>query len=322
MAGDKKVPQKKLDLCERLRGLFQKYNRLLLVTSENVNATQLLHIRHDLMNDCEMVFGKNSLMRRTIDELTATKPELAALKEELYNGVGLCFTNGPFVRVKEVIDANCVGSPAKVGAISPVDVTIPPMRTTMSPTQVSVLHALNIQSKIFKGTIEITSEKLLIKQGEKVGASEANLLGILGIQPFKYTLKIEKIYDNGKIWSPDILAISDNVLGAKFAAALRSVAGLSVGIGYVNQASAPHLVGAAFRNVAAIAVALDIPVKQIADIQALLSDPEAVAKLKAQAEAAAAAAPAGGGAAAAAEPAKKEEEAVVELAGGFDDLFG
>jgi large subunit ribosomal protein LP0 len=321
MSPDKKIPQKKLDLCDRLRALFRKYNRLLLVTSENVNATQLLHIRHDLINDCELVFGKNSLMRRAVDDLSTEIPELKALRDQLFHGVGLCFTNGPFVRVKEVIDANCVGSPAKVGAISPVDVTIPPMRTTMSPTQVSVLHALNIQSKIFKGTIEITSEKLLIKQGDKVGASEANLLGILGIQPFKYTLKIEKLYDKGNLYGPEILAISDAVLTSKFSAALRSVAGLSVAIGYVNQASAPHLVGAAFRNVAAIAVALDIPLKQIADIQALLSDPEAIAKLKKEAEEAAAAAVPTGGAAAAAEPAK-EEEAVVELAGGFDDLFG
>jgi large subunit ribosomal protein LP0 len=280
MSPDKKIPQKKLDLCDRLRGLFRKYNRLLLVTAENVNATQLLHIRHDLINDCELVFGKNSLMRRAVDDLTPEIPELKNLKDQLFKGVGLCFTNGPFARVKEVIDANCVGSPAKVGAISPVDVTIPPMRTTMSPTQVSVLHALNIQSKIFKGTIEITSEKLLIKQGDKVGASEANLLGILGIQPFKYTLKIEKLYDKGNLYSPEILAISDNVLASKFSAALRSIAGLSVSVGYVNQASAPHLVGAAFRNIAALAVALEIPVKQIADIQALLSDPEAIAKLK------------------------------------------
>jgi large subunit ribosomal protein LP0 len=193
------------------------------------------------------------------------------------------------------------------------------MRTTLPPTQVSVLHALNIQSKIFKGTIEITSEKVLIRVGDKVGASEANLLGLLGIMPFRYTLKIEKLYDHGNVYEPAILEISEQVLAGKFAAALRNVAGLSVAIGYVNQASAPHLVGAAFKNIASIAVALDVKLKQIADIQDILADPEALAKLAASK----ASGPAAGGAAAAApaEEAKKEEEEV-EMAGGFDDLFG
>jgi large subunit ribosomal protein LP0 len=316
---NKVIPEKKLAFCRRLKDLFTRYTRIVLVTAENVNATQLLHIRHDLGNDAQIVFGKNSLMERTARELGGP---LAELVPYLGGGVGLCFTNGPFQRVKDVIDANCVGSPAKVGAISPVDVTIPPMRTTLPPTQVSVLHALNIQSKIFKGTIEITSEKLLIKTGDKVGASEANLLGILGIQPFRYTLKIAHLYDSGHVYDPVILGISDAVLKAKFSGALRAVAGLSLGIGYPNRASAPHIVGAAFRQVAAVAIALDVRLPQIAAIQDLLADPEALAKLEAEKAQAAAAGAAAAPAAAAPEEAKKEEEAVVELAGGFDDLFG
>jgi len=184
----------------------------------------------------------------------------------------------------------------------------------MAPTQVSILHALNIQSKIFKGTIEITAEKLLIKEGARVNASEANLLQILGIQPFKYTLKIIKLYDNGNIYEPHILDISNEVLAGKFGDALKRVAGLSLSLGYANKASAPHLIGAAFKNIASIAVAVEIQMKQIADIQAILSDPEALKKAQAAAAAPAAGAPA--------EEPKKEEEEVVEMAGGFDDLFG
>jgi large subunit ribosomal protein LP0 len=315
---EKQVPEKKLEYVRRLKDLFGRYRRIVLVHADNVTATQLLHIRHDIGKDAEIVFGKNSLMNRAASEVGG---ELAALVPYLIGGVGLIFTNGSFNRIKEVIDANCVGSPAKVGAISPVDVTIPPMRTTLPPTQVSVLHALNIQSKIFKGTIEITSEKQLFKTGDKVGASEANLLALLGIQPFKYTLTIRNLYDSGRVYDPAILSISDATLAGKFVRALKNVAGLSVGIGYPNQASAPHLVGSAFKHVAAIAVALDIQLAQIKEIQALLADPDALAKLEAEKAATASTVAASAPAAAPAEV-KKEEETVVELAGGFDDLFG
>jgi len=311
---EKVVPPQKIEFCKRLTELFHKYHKVMLVSAENVAATQLLHIRHDLLGKAEIIFGKNSLMRRVVNDLKNDLPHIEQLHDLLYHGVGICFTNGSFSVVKEIIDKHCLGSPAKVGAISPCDVIIPPMRTTMAPTQVSILHALNIQSKIFKGTIEITAEKLLIKEGARVNASEANLLQILGIQPFKYTLKIIKLYDNGNIYEPHILEISNEVLASKFGDALKRVAGLSLAIGYANKASAPHLIGAAFKNVAAIAVAVDIQMKQIADLQALLADPEALKKAQA---AAAAAAPA-----AAAEEPKKEEEEVVEMAGGFDDLFG
>ncbi|KAK8892068.1 ribosomal protein P0 (A0) (L10E) [Tritrichomonas musculus] len=316
MHHEKVIPQKKLDFCDRLRDLFHKYHKLVLVSSENVNATQMLHIRHDLQGHAEIVFGKNSLMRRVAEELKKEVGHLEVIEPYLKRGVGLVFTNESFNKIKEIIDMHCVGSPAKVGAISPVDVIIPAMRTNMPPTQVSVLHALGIQSKIFKGTIEITAEKHLIHKGEKVGASEANLLSILGILPFMYTLKIEHLFDHGNLYDPAILDISDDVLSAKFSQALTNVAGLSLGIGYINQASAPHMVGAAFKDVASIAVAVDYQLKQIEDIQKLLSDPEALAKMQA---AQASAAPAAAEAPAA--EAKKEEEEV-EMAGGFDDLFG
>ena len=230
----------------------------------------MLKIRHDLEGQAEIVFGKNSLMRRVAEDVKSEIGHIEIIEPYLNHGIGLIFTNGSFNKIKEAIDQNCVGSPAKVGAISPVDVIIPPMRTNMPPNQVSVLHSIGIQSKIFKGTIEITSEKHLIHKGEKVQASEDNLLSILGILPFMYTLKIEHLFDNGKLYDPEILNINDDALFSKFSDALKNVTSLSLGIGYINQASAPHIVGNAFKNIASIAVSIDYKLDQIKDIQKIL----------------------------------------------------
>ena len=54
------------------------------------------------------------------------------------------------------------------------------------------MQALNIPTKINKGTVEITTDVQLIKIGEKVGASEATLLAKLGIKPFSYGLVIRQ----------------------------------------------------------------------------------------------------------------------------------
>ena len=257
MHHEKVIPQKKLDFCNKLEDLFKKYHKVVLVSSDNVNATQMLKIRHDLDGYAEIVFGKNSLMRRAAEKVKTEIGHIEIIEPYLHHGIGLIFTNGSFNKIKEAIDQNCVGSPAKVGAISPTDVIIPAMRTNMPPNQVSVLHALGIQSKIFKGTIEITAEKHLIRKGEKVQASEANLLSILGILPFKYTLKIENLFDHGTLYDPKILNINDDILFSKFSNALTNIASLSLAIGYINQVSAPHIVGNAFKNIASIAVSID-----------------------------------------------------------------
>jgi hypothetical protein len=86
-------------------------------------------------------------MRRAIKEYSKVNPKFAILEDHVKNGVGFIFTTQSFQMIKDTIDKHCIGSPAKVGAISPVDIIIPPMKTGIVPTQVGILHALGIQSK-------------------------------------------------------------------------------------------------------------------------------------------------------------------------------
>lgn len=63
---------------------------------------------------------------------------------------------------------------------------------------------------------ELQSEVHLIKVGEKVGASEAALLNMLGIKPFSYGLVVRQVYDSGTMFSPDVLDITTETLRANF----------------------------------------------------------------------------------------------------------
>merc|ERR1711864_14047 len=58
------------------------------------------------------------------------------------------------------------------------------------------------------GTIEIISDVALIKTGDKVGMSESTLLNMLKISPFTYGLIIQKVYDSGSVFDPEILDIT------------------------------------------------------------------------------------------------------------------
>ena len=207
-----------------------------------------------------------------------------------------------------------------VGAISPVDVAVPAGPTGCDPGQTSFFQVLQIPTKIVKGQIEITNLVNLIKKGDKVGSSEAALLQKLNIRPFSYGLVIDNVFDNGSIFSVNVLDIDQAYLLEKFSFALSRVAAISLQIGYPTQASLPHSIGNAFKALVAVTVNLDNYSFPKADpFKAFLADPSAFIS---------AAAPSGGGgdgnssaAAVSNAPPPPKEEEVDALDGGMD-MFG
>ena len=69
---------------------------------------------------------------------------------------------------------------------------------------------LNIPTKINKGTVEIVTPVELIMKGDKVGSSEAALLSKLAIRPFSYGLVVVSVYDNGSVFSPKVLDLTED----------------------------------------------------------------------------------------------------------------
>jgi Insertion domain in 60S ribosomal protein L10P/60s Acidic ribosomal protein len=127
----------------------------------------------------------------------------------------------------------------------------------MDPSQTSFFQALAIATKINKGTIEIVSDVHIIRAGDKVGASEAALLGKLGVKPFRYGLEVVKVFDNGSLFEPAVLEITDEDMEASVGAALANIAALCLATNYPTLASIPHSVINGYKNVLAIAIETD-----------------------------------------------------------------
>merc|ERR1711862_960851 len=157
--------------------------------------------------------------------------------------------------------------------------TVPAQNTGMGPEKTSFFQALNIPTKISRGTIEILNDVLLLKPGDKVGASEATLLNMLNVSPFTYGLVIENVYDSGTIFSPAILDITDDDIIAKFMSGVRNIATVSLAIGYPTAASAPHSIVNGFKNLLAIAVETDYSFPEAEQTKEYLKDPSKFAAL-------------------------------------------
>ena len=144
----------------------------------------------------------------------------------------------------------------------------------------------------------------IIKKEDKVGASEATLLNMLKIFPFSYGLIVLKVYDQGSVFDPAILDITDEDIKDKFMAGVANVAAVCLQIGYPTMASAPHSIANGMKNLLAIAAVTEITFKEAEQLKAFLADPSAFAVAAPAADTAAAAAPA----AAAKEESEEEED--------------
>jgi len=266
--------------------LFDEFPKCFIVNVDNVGSKQMQSIRMALRGHGTLLMGKNTMMRKAIRGHVENNPHLDKLLPYIKGNVGFVFTKDDLADVREKILKNRVAAPAKAGALAPVDVFIEAQNTGLGPEKTSFFQALSIPTKIARGTIEILNKVHLIKLDEKVGASEATLLNMLKISPFSYGLKILQVFDQGTVFDPSILDITDEDLMTTFMQGVRNIASLSLQIGYPTAASVPHSLMNGFKNVLSIAVATEIEFKEAEQTKAILADPEAFAA------AAAAAAPA------------------------------
>lgn len=296
---------KKEQYDAKLRSFLEEYDRAFLVHADNVGSKQFMDIRAGLRATSAVLMGKNTMMKRSIRlyvEETGDE-KWSNLLPYLVGNVGLIFTKGDLSEVREQIQSFKVGAPARVGLVAPVDVTVPAGNTGLDPSQTNFFQALNIPTKINKGTVEITADVQLVKTGEKVGASEATLLAKLGIKPFSYGLVIQQVFESGSLYSPSVLDITEDDLLSRVKTGLANITALSLATSYPTEVAVPHLVINGFKNVLAVAIGTAYSFPQADKIKEVLEHPELLA-----AATAAAAAPAAGAADTKEEAAPAEEE--------------
>jgi len=290
---------------EKLIRYLNEYEKILIVGADNVGSSQMQAIRIKLRGTGEVLMGKNTMIRKALKGHMSENPSLEKLLPLVRGNIGFVFTKGDLGVTRDICLANKVKAPAKAGALAPVDVKIPAQVTTMGPEKTSFFQALSITTKITRGTIEILNEVHIIKAGEKVGASEATLLNMMGYQPFSYGLEVLNVYDSGSIYGPEVLDIKPADLLKRFLEGVSTVASVSLAINYPTVASVPHSIANGFKNVLAVALATDISFKQAERAKEIAADPSKYAV--AAAPVAAAAAPA-----AAAKPAAPKKKTTSE----------
>jgi len=314
-AGQKRKERKKRYKA-KLEKAIQEFKNVLVVTVDNVGSFQMQKIRIALRGTAEILMGKNTLMRKVMREQIASNPKLEALLPQVRGNMGLIFTNGDLAKVRSTVTSNKVPAVAKSGTIAPTDVFVTAGPTGLDPGQTSFFQALNIFTKIARGSIEIVSDVHLIKKGDKVTSSAVALLGKLDIKPFFYGCVVKSVYENGSVYPVEILDITPEDLLGKFFGGVRRIAAIGLAIGYPTEASIGHNLANGFKKLLALSQTSGYKFKEADEFFSKAAAAPVVAEKKEEK-----AAPAGKK-----EDKKKVEEPVEEEeevgGGGFGGMFG
>ncbi|CAF1045190.1 unnamed protein product [Adineta steineri] len=246
----------------RLTQYLHEYPNVFVVGVDNVGSHQLQKIRVSLRDHAVILMGKNTMMRKIISDLTSKNVNLEKLLPHVSGNIGFVFTKEDLLTIRKKLLENKVAAPARAGAIAPVDVVIRAQVTSLGPERTNFFQALQILTRITRGTIEIINDVHLIKAGDKVGPSEATLLNMLNISPFSYGLVINQVYGSGSCIDPSILDIGPDQLRTKISQGIQRLAAFSLGINYLNEASAPHLILGESKRLLALATDTDVEFEQ------------------------------------------------------------
>eukprot|EP00158_Paraphelidium_tribonemae_P008959 Partr_v1_DN28735_c1_g1_i1_m62634 putative 60S acidic ribosomal protein len=247
----------------RVYKLLEDYNSILVCVVDNVGSNQMHQIRASLRGESIILLGKNTMIRKAIRTVLADNPKFEKLLPLIRGNVGFAFTNSDLKNVREKIVSNRVRAPAKAGAIAPVDVIVPAGNTGMEPGKTSFFQALGVPTKIARGTIEIVSDVHLVQKGTKVGPSEATLLNMLNISPFTYGLTVTTVYDNGTVFDPSVLDITNEVMLERVAASIQEIACLSLALHFPTVAAVPHLLINNYKDLVSVSLASDYCIENV-----------------------------------------------------------
>lgn len=219
-----------------------------------------------------------------INKIYKERPQLSIISDQLKLNIGLIFTNKDLNEIKDILDAGGREAPARVGSIAPDSVVIPPGPTGLDPKQTGFFQALSIQTKIVKAQIEIVNPVTIIKEGEKINASQSALLDKLKIRPFQYKMVIKNFLEGDKLVDAKVLSIKNDDIIAKFQKGASNLTALSLGSGYIIDTAAPHLVMNAFKNLASASLAINYEFDQLKALKSAAAATPAPAKAAAAAE--------------------------------------
>lgn len=255
----KKISEFKKNEVEDIKRLIKEYPIIGLVNMENLPAKQLQRMKKQLRGIIVLKVTKKRLIKIALDELKESIPGLEEIEKNLSGMAALMFTKENPFKLYKLLSKNKSNAPAKPGQTAPHDLYLNAGPTPFAPGPViGELGQLGIKTEVKEGKVAIKEDKLVVKNGEKITQKVADLLTKFGIEPMEISLNLVLAFENGVIFSKDVLSVDEKVYLNEIQKIHAQAMHLAIEIGYANKATISLLISKAYRSASGLADSLGI----------------------------------------------------------------
>jgi large subunit ribosomal protein L10 len=256
---------KKAQTVERVTELAKKYPVIAVTTLSKVRSTQLMAVRKALREHAEVYVVKNKLAILGLKNAGIKNAD--QLLSHLSGQNALIFSTYDPFKLFLTLDKSHVYLHARAGDKAPNDIIVPAGNTSLPAGPVlSEFREAGISTKIEGGSIWVNKDSVALKKGGEVTPKLASLLSKLNIKPIRAGLTIALAYEDGLIYSGDLVAIDLEKYRQSLVDAYTSARGLSILIGYVTKETAPEIIAKAYREAVSVAVEAGFVTKETAPL--------------------------------------------------------
>ena len=247
----------KFEEVENLKKLISSYPVIGIVGIRGIPASQMQEMRAKMRDKIILKVSKKSLIARALENGTKE------LTNYMEGEVAILASNlNPFKVFKEINEMR-MRVVAKGGEIASEDIIVKKGDTPFKPGPiVSELQKAGIPASIRGGKVVIDKTITLVKKGERISKEVANALARLDIRPIEIGLKVYAIFENGIIYTPDVLAVDVNKILEDMQNAKMNALALSIEIGYPTKENIEIILQKAYRNVYMLAIESNIYTKE------------------------------------------------------------
>ncbi len=239
---------------EEVRNLIDQYKVIGVADLHKVRTAQLQELKRKLKEEAYLRVIKGTLAKKAVSEYSE-KPSIEKLGQFLKGSNIFLFTNTNPFKLASLLERSKVKMVAKAGDIAAQDITVPAGNVGLPPGPIiSQLNSVGIPTRIESGSVWVSRNTIVAKEGEVISERLAAVLSKLGIRSVEAGLSIKAVYDDGLIMTEDQLRLDlkefEQAIGEAYICALN----LSLNAGYPTAQNIPILIRSAHKEAYNLAV--------------------------------------------------------------------
>jgi len=259
------VPEEKKKEIEKLQKILNEKDIIGIIDLEKLPSSQFQAIKKKLRGTADIKVTRSLYIRRALEKTKDEKKK--KLLDYVQGPVGLIFTKENPFKLYKFLKNNRSKAFAKPGQIAEKDLVVPAGETDLPVgPALSELKMAGVNCKIDKGKIAVAKNSVLTKKGEKVTEQVAAALSKLGIKPMQIGITLKAVYEDGVVYTPDVLDINEEEFMQNLQNAYMSAVNLSINTGYPTKQTIELMIQKAFTEAKNLAVNANIMTKETSEL--------------------------------------------------------